>query len=57
MGYQAPRPRNIRPGGGQVIAEGQDAQNMVEGMRESSTGQLNRQAQEIYRRMYRGQEF
>lgn len=56
MSHQRPRPRNIRPGGGQVIAEGQAAQDMVEGMRESTNEQLNRQARELDRRMWRGQE-
>lgn len=55
MAYQRPRPRNIRPGGGQVIAEGRDAQDMVESMTNPTT-QLNQQARDIYRQMYRGQE-
>jgi hypothetical protein len=53
MAYQAPRPRNIRPGGGSVIAEGRDAQNMLEGMRSNDLGAAARQAM---RDMYRGAE-
>jgi hypothetical protein len=57
MAYQAPRPRNIRPGGGQVIAEGRDAQNMVEGMRGTNASRDASQARRMIERMYAGEEF
>jgi hypothetical protein len=54
MSYQTPRPRNIRPGGGQVLAEGAAAQRMVEGMRGNSVRSIADQAAEAHDRMYAG---
>jgi hypothetical protein len=55
MSHTAQRPRNIRPGGGQVIAEGVAAQNMAEGMRDNNLGRDSGQAaREAMQRMFRG---
>jgi hypothetical protein len=55
MAYQSPRPRNIRPGGGQVIAEGVAAQNMLADMRTNNLvdGSAARRAMD---QMFRGSE-